>query len=192
MSEQYGFSYDPNRCIQCRTCEVACKSTHDIAPGIKWRRVLETWDGAYPAVTRAFLSLACLHCESPACMAACAAGAIVKRPEDGIVVVDRDRCNGCRDCFTACPYGVPQFGEDGIMQKCDFCLGTGGSPVCALSCPSGALGFGVLDELLAAPAGRTAVRMEGATGPSLVIVGNAALDAPLVKVENIVKQNLPE
>lgn len=169
-TKQYGFYYDAARCIQCRTCEVACKSTNNIELGVKWRRVIETWDGEYPNVSRTFFSLACMHCERPACVAACPTGAIIKRSEDGIVVVDRDKCNACRDCFSACPYGVPQFGEDGIMQKCDFCLGISEGPVCAQSCPSGALNFGILDELLATKTGDTTRRMDGTTGPSMIIV----------------------
>ncbi len=170
MSKQYGFYYDASRCIQCRTCEVACKSTHDIEPGVKWRRVIEIWSGEYPNVTRTFFSLACMHCEKPACAAVCPTGAIIKRVEDGIVVVDRDKCNGCQDCFSACPYGVPQFGVDGILQKCDFCIETGREPACAVSCPAEALNFGTLDELLEMKTGKTTRRMGGTTEPSIVIV----------------------
>jgi anaerobic dimethyl sulfoxide reductase subunit B (iron-sulfur subunit) len=170
MPKQYGFYYDAGRCIQCRTCELACKSTHDTEPGVRWRRVIETWGGNYPNVTRTFFSLACMHCEKPACVAVCPTGAIHKRVEDGIVVVDRDKCNGCQDCFPACPYGVPQFGKDGKMQKCDFCTGIGSGPACAVSCPAEALYSGTLDELLEMARGKAAKRMDGATKPSIIIV----------------------
>lgn len=170
MSKQYGFYYDAGRCIQCRTCEVACKSTHDLEPGVNWRRVIETWDGDYPNVTRTFFSLACMHCNKPACAEVCPTGAISKRSEDGIVVVDRDKCNGCRDCFTACPYGVPQFGNDGTMQKCDFCTGTGRKPACAASCPADALKSGTLDELLEMAKVKAARRLDGTIGPSMIVI----------------------
>jgi anaerobic dimethyl sulfoxide reductase subunit B (iron-sulfur subunit) len=170
MSKQYGFYYDAGRCIQCRTCEVACKSTNNIEPGVKWRRVIETWGGNYPDVTRTFFSLACMHCEEPACIVACPTGAIRKRVEDGIVVVDKDKCNGCQDCFTACPYDVPQFGKDGKMQKCDYCSGIGREPACVESCPAEALYAGTIDELLEMAKGKTAGKMDGATKPSIVIV----------------------
>jgi len=175
MSKQYGFYYDAGRCIQCRTCEVACKSTRNTEPGVKWRRVVETWDGEYPNVTRTFLSLACMHCEKPACAAVCPTGAIIKRAEDGIVVVDRDKCNGCQDCFSACPYGVPQFGDDGVMQKCDFCIERGGEPACAVSCPAEALNFGTLDELLEITTGKAVKRMDGPTGPSVIIANKLGI-----------------
>lgn len=170
MSKQYGFYYDAGRCIQCRTCEVACKSTNNIEPGVKWRRVIETWGGNYPDVTRTFFSLACTHCEEPACIVVCPTGAIRKRVEDGIVVVDKDKCNGCQDCFTACPYDVPQFGKDGKMQKCDYCTAIGRKPACVESCPAEALYAGTIDELLEMAKGKTAMKMDGATKPSMVIV----------------------
>ncbi len=173
MPKQYGFYYDAGRCIQCRTCELACKSAHDTEPGVKWRRVTETWSGNYPNITRTFFSLACMHCENPACIEACPTGAISKRAEDGIVVVDSVKCNGCRECLAACPFGVPQFGADGIMQKCDFCTGINKEPVCAESCPAEALFAGSLDDLMeiARKRGKTTRRMEGTTKPSIIIVG---------------------
>ena len=169
MTKQYGFYFDATRCVQCRTCEVACKSVHDIEPGIKWRRVLETWDGEFPKVTRSFLSLACMHCADPACVPACPIGAISKRIEDGIVVVDKDKCNGCRDCFAACPFGVPQFGSDGIMQKCDLCNGLGKEPACVPSCPAEALSYGTMDELAHLVLAGRAKQYSGDTKPSLII-----------------------
>jgi len=111
-----------------------------------------------------------MHCEKPACAAVCPTGAIIKRAEDGIVVVDRDKCNGCRECLPACPYDVPQFSDDGIMQKCDFCISIGREPACAVSCPAEALSFGTLNELLEMSTGRATKRMGGTTEPSVIIV----------------------
>ena len=172
MPAQYGFSFDENRCVQCRTCEIACKSTHNIEPGINWRRVTDTWEGEFPNVKRTFFSQACMHCEEPVCAEVCPTGAIHKRPEDGIVVVDRDACSGCRNCAQVCPYGAPQFGVDGIMQKCDYCTGLGKAPECAESCPAEALDYGTLDELMqrAKDKGKSASKMEGTTGPSIIII----------------------
>ena len=170
MSKQYVFYYDSRRCVQCHTCELACKSTHYLEPSVKWRRVIENWNGDYPDVTRTFFSTACMHCEKPACAAVCPTGAITKRPEDGIVVVDREKCNGCRDCFSACPYSAPQFGNDGIMQKCDFCISIGREPICTASCPAEALSFGTLDEPPETLTGKTFKRMDGTTKPSMFVV----------------------
>lgn len=180
MTKQHGFYFDADRCVQCRTCEVACKSMRNTEAGIKWRRVVEIWGGAYPNVTRTSFSLACMHCSRPACIEVCPTGAITKRGEDGIVVVDRDKCNGCQDCFWACPYGVPQFDDDGIMQMCDFCAGINVEPACTVSCPTGALRFGTLDELLEMGKGKAARRMSGPTEPSIVIVGKLPLAGLIV------------
>lgn len=170
MSNQHAFYFDSSRCIQCRTCELACKSANNVETGVRWRRLIDDWQGEYPHVARTFFSLACMHCGTPACAAACPPGAISKRPEDGIVVVDSAKCDGCGKCLPACPYGVPEFGEDGKMQKCDFCLGIGREPVCTLSCPTEALSFGTPDELSTRAAGKTLGALDGATEPSIVIV----------------------
>ena len=183
MAKQYGFYFDADRCVQCRACEVACKSVRDIEPGMNWIRVVDIWGGGYPNVTRDFFTLACMHCGKPACIAVCPTGAISKRDEDGIVVVDKDKCNGyngCRDCFSACPYGVPQFGEDGIMQMCDFCTGINIEPACAVCCPAEALKFGTLDELLEMAKGKGGKRMGGPTEPSIIVVGELQLTSLLI------------
>jgi anaerobic dimethyl sulfoxide reductase subunit B (iron-sulfur subunit) len=169
MAKQYGFYYDVSRCIQCRTCEVACKSIRNVEPGLKWRRVVEIWGGEFPNVTRTFFSLACMHCGKPACMEVCPTSAITKRAEDGIVVVDRDKCNGCQECFYACPFDVPQFGNDGTMQKCDFCIEIGGKPACAASCPAEAIHYGTMEELSELATGKVAEKLTGPTEPSIFI-----------------------
>jgi anaerobic dimethyl sulfoxide reductase subunit B (iron-sulfur subunit) len=171
MAKQYGFYFDADRCVQCRTCEVACKSVRNIELGVKWRRVVEIRWGVYPSATTTFFTLACMHCGKPTCIEACPTGAISKQSEDGIVVIDRDKCNGCQDCLSACPYGVPQFGDDGIMQMCDFCAEINIEPACAGCCPTEALKFGNLDELLEMAKGKGAKRMGGLTEPSVIIVG---------------------
>jgi anaerobic dimethyl sulfoxide reductase subunit B (iron-sulfur subunit) len=180
MAKQCGFYFDADRCVQCRTCEVACKTVRDLEPGIQWMRVVEIWGGVYPDLTRDFFALACMHCAKPACIEACPTGAISKRTEDGVAIVEGNKCNGCQDCFAACPYGVPQFGRDGIMQMCDFCTAIDMEPACAVSCPTEALKFGTLDELLEMAKGKVVRRMDGPTEPSVIIVGESELPALVV------------
>jgi anaerobic dimethyl sulfoxide reductase subunit B (iron-sulfur subunit) len=150
VMKQYGFDFDSGICVQCHACEVACKTMHEVEWGIRWRRVVGLWSGSFPVVTSRSVSFSCMHCGNPPCEAVCPTGAIKKRPEDGIVVVDPERCFGCHLCLMACPFGVPQYGADGKMQKCDLCLelvSQGKEPACVATCPSGALRFGTLQEL---------------------------------------------
>jgi anaerobic dimethyl sulfoxide reductase subunit B (iron-sulfur subunit) len=148
--EQYGFDFDASKCVQCHACEVACKASHNLELGIKWRRVVGIWDGHFPGVTSRTVSLSCLHCGNPPCEAVCPRGAIKKRLEDGIVTVDQEKCVGCHACLMACPFGAPQYGANGKMQKCDLCVDRvtqGKEPACVSTCPAGALSFGTLNGL---------------------------------------------
>jgi len=151
MNQGVGFYFNSKRCLKCWACEIACQQWHGIqAGGLKLRRVEEKTLGTFPDVTRTFFSLSCRHCARPRCVAACNVGAISKRNDNGIVLVDRDKCNGCRACLDACPFGIPQFDAAGKMQKCDMCLERiekGQSPVCSETCPTGALQWGNIENL---------------------------------------------
>jgi anaerobic dimethyl sulfoxide reductase subunit B (iron-sulfur subunit) len=127
------------------------------------------WAGRYPDLIYRTISFSCMHCGQPNCIEACPTDAITKRTEDGIVVVDRGECNGCGACVEACPFGVIQFDQDGIMQKCDLCidrLAQGKQPICIETCPSEALQFGTVEEL-SKLAGT--LQLGGSTRPSMLI-----------------------
>ena len=152
MNEQLGFVFRQDSCIQCHGCEMACKMWRQTERGVTWRRVLNLWQGDYPDVTCAALSLGCLHCAEPACVTVCPTGAITKRDTDGVVLADRSLCTGCQACLEACPYDVPQFGADGLMQKCDLCASgapavAGAAPPCVTTCPTGALDIAGLSPM---------------------------------------------
>ncbi len=86
-----GFYFDQTRCTGCFTCAVACKDWHDISAGPASRRQVYTMEtGSFPDVAVAFLTTSCYHCARPSCTGACPVGALTKRPQDGIVVVDRE------------------------------------------------------------------------------------------------------
>ena len=171
MSEQYGFYVDTSRCIKCWACQVACKQWNGIKAGTWTRRsVVETDEGTFPDVRRVFTSTACNHCEKPACMENCPVGAISKREEDGLVVVDDSVCIGCQTCARVCPFDIPRYrDDDGTMDKCDGCVACGKTPEdephCVATCPTKALRFGPLDEMEALAAEKGGKRMEGTTGP---------------------------
>jgi anaerobic dimethyl sulfoxide reductase subunit B (iron-sulfur subunit) len=172
MSTQYGFYIDTSRCIQCYTCEIACKQENNIKIGPRWRKVHTMWSGQFPDVKPVFISLSCMHCGKPACAAVCPTGAITKRAEDGIVLVDQKKCIGCRYCFLVCPFGIPQFSDDGTMQKCNFCLDRlkqGKKPACVVHCPVKALHAGTMNELSKMAAEQSVRKLAGATYPSVII-----------------------
>jgi Fe-S-cluster-containing dehydrogenase component len=171
-TEQYGFYVDTTRCIKCWACVVTCKQWHGIrANTVSRRRVDEENSGSFPQVTRTFTSLSCMHCEEPACVAICPSGALSKREEDGIVVVDKEVCINCKSCSTACPFDVPQYDEK--MDKCDACLSleraADEEPRCVITCPCQALHFGKLSELEPLAAKKNGTRMEGSTIPSVYL-----------------------
>jgi len=154
---QTGFYFDQTRCTGCYTCIVACKDWHDVPAGpASYRRVTTFEKGIFPDLFVAFLATACYHCDHPDCVPACPAGAITKRDDNGVVVVDREVCLG-RDacgaaCLEACPYDAPQFGaeDDPKMQKCDLCLERrleDKQAICVEACPMRALDAGPLSEL---------------------------------------------
>ncbi len=156
---QLGFHFDQRYCTGCQTCQIACKDAHNLPEGVQWRQVNEFADGGCiendgvitQNVRAWWLSLSCLHCKKPVCMTVCKPGAIRKRSEDGIVVLDQDKCIGCRRCVKACPYGAIQFNRlSRKASKCDFCLEDqlkGRTPACVSSCPLRVLTFGSLEDL---------------------------------------------
>ena len=171
---QYGFFVDTTRCIKCYCCEVACQQWHGMKAGTFMRRTVhEECTGAFPDVKRTFTSLSCMHCEKPACVGVCPVKALSKRSEDGLVVVDKAKCIGCRSCALACPFDVPRYGDKKIMDKCDGCLSLGRAaneaPRCVNTCPTKALHFGEVERMAALAAKKGGSRMDGETIPSVFI-----------------------
>ena len=99
---------DLRRCYGCHACAVSCKSENGVNLGAfrSWVNQIEI--GKYPNFMRYFLPRQCNHCEQPACIKVCPTGATYKR-EDGVVLINKDRCIGCRYCITACPYDARSF-----------------------------------------------------------------------------------
>lgn len=155
---QYGWTIDLTKCVGCHACSVACKAENNTSPqispltvrngkaiGVNYRQVLYREAGNYPSVTLQFVTMSCNHCYNPACMAACPVGAITKRSADGIVLIDYDKCIGCKYCVWACPYGAPQFNETTKkVEKCTLCvhrIDAGLKPACVTTCSGRALNF---------------------------------------------------
>jgi DMSO reductase iron-sulfur subunit len=140
-----GWIMDLTRCIGCRSCYVACKAENRTPLRTDWRYVVERENGTYPNVRREFMSLACNHCDQPACLKSCPVNAITKRASDGVVLLDQEKCIGCRYCVFACPYGAPRIDTDtNKVTKCTMCvhrLDAGLRPACEATCLTGAITF---------------------------------------------------
>lgn len=156
MMEQYGFFYDQSRCTGCKTCAVACKNWNGLPAGpLKYLRVYEYEKGSFPNVRLHFQWVPCYHCEEAVCISSCAPGAMYKEAKHGAVLIDSEKCDGCRECYDVCPYGALVFESDeaGVKaQKCTMCidrLELGEKPICVLACPTRALDFGPLSDLIA-------------------------------------------
>lgn len=143
---------DLERCTGCKSCEAACKQEHRLGPGEFRNKVIWSSGTSEPAL--AFLTLACQHCERPACLRACPVNpkAIVKDPVSGVVSVDEDRCTGCGECVIACPYSAMGYDAEGHHAvKCDLCSerrAHGQTTACASVCPTKAISFGAREDLL--------------------------------------------
>jgi Fe-S-cluster-containing dehydrogenase component len=164
--EFLGMLYDSTRCAGCQGCEFACAEAHGLpAPdfedvpvaGIQ-RKTDETRRTVINvfSTTRGevYVKRQCMHCNDPACTAACLTRAMFKNAE-GPVSWRGSKCMGCRYCMVSCPFDVPKFqyhSPNPKIEKCDMCidrLKEGLVPACAGQCPTEAIVFGTRRSLVA-------------------------------------------
>jgi tetrathionate reductase subunit B len=175
------FVFDTSICNGCYCCQIACKDEHcgnDWTPYAKpqpetgqfWLKLNEYVRGTVPKVKVHYVATLCNHCDEPVCLDACEVeGAIYKRA-DGLVIIDPERCTGCTNCVTACPYSAVYMNDAlQIAQKCTGCahlLDAGWSePRCVDACPTGALKFLEEEEAAALTAGAEVLRPEAELQP---------------------------
>ena len=160
---------DLSRCKNLKKCQSACNHMHQVHPGQNWIKVLGMQDADKTAPY--WQPTTCMHCDEPPCVKVCPVDATFKR-QDGIVLIDADRCIGCRFCMAACPYSTRVFNweepvlteevaaqpyscessmpqKKGTVGKCDFCpdmTRKGELPHCVSACPNGVFMFGDMNE----------------------------------------------
>jgi molybdopterin-containing oxidoreductase family iron-sulfur binding subunit len=157
---------DLSKCRNARKCVTGCQEMHNLPPDIEWIKMYLMRDSEDTAPY--WFPKPCLHCNNPPCVKVCPVGATFKRT-DGIVLIDNERCIGCKFCMAACPYSsrvfhwnephVEEKGVDeshyspetsvpakiGTVSKCDFCpdmVRMGKLPACVTECPNGVFYFG--------------------------------------------------
>ena len=186
-----GMVFDLKACIGCNACVVACKQENSLPDGVFFTRTLSHEYGEYPNVKRVYIPTMCNQCEDAPCEKVCPSGATYTR-DDGIVMVDGEKCIGCSSCAVACPYDMrtmldQNLFEDGLFgtgeltpfetqgydrwiagtaAKCDFCsqrVDQGMDPACVYTCPTNARIFGDLDDANSEPA--VAIRERGGRQP---------------------------
>lgn len=171
-NKKLGLVIDLDTCVGCHGCATNCKEWNtgghsapltDYDPygkepdGVWFNRVhsFEVKRGDRPNLTVNF-PRSCLHCDNAQCVTVCPTGASYKRSEDGIVLVNTDKCIGCKLCSWACPYGARELDTNqGVMKKCTLCIDRiynenlepeDRQPACVLTCPTGARHFGDLND----------------------------------------------
>jgi len=169
-----GMVFDLKACIGCNACVVGCKQENSLPDGVFFTKTLSEEYGVYPNNKRVYIPTLCNHCEDAPCEKVCPSGATYTR-DDGIVMVDDEKCIGCSTCAVACPYDMRTtmeadnfinglFGNGeltpfeeqgygrytpGTVTKCDFCsqrVDEGLDPACVVTCPTNARIFGDLDD----------------------------------------------
>jgi Fe-S-cluster-containing dehydrogenase component len=169
--KQLALVIDLNVCVGCHACVTSCKQWNasgeagylsDDNPygadptGTFFNRVQTFEVGQFPDTETVHFPKSCLHCEDPPCVPVCPTGASYKRAEDGIVLVDYDKCIGCKYCSWACPYGAREIDEhQKVMKKCTLCVDriydaklpeAERKPACVLACPTSARLFGDIHD----------------------------------------------
>lgn len=168
---------DLERCIGCRACEAACKLENRLTQGIYRNRVAWINPSGANGFRYLALNMLCQHCERPACLRACTTvPKAITRREDGIVLVEKARCVGCKECVKACPYGAMGFDfRTNKADKCTYCahrVERGLEPACVAICPGRALSFGEKEVLLQRAEGRAVMDIDHfLQNPSTIYLG---------------------
>lgn len=158
---------DVSKCTGCRSCQLACKQwnqqpakqtenrgTYQNPPDLQsntWTLIRFQEVADKDGVKWLFRKDGCMHCTDAACVKVCPSGAL-HYTEYGTVGIHHERCIGCKECVTACPFDIPRYdGATDKIYKCDLCLTriqAALEPACVKACPTGALKFGDKADML--------------------------------------------
>ncbi|WP_028987193.1 4Fe-4S dicluster domain-containing protein [Thermicanus aegyptius] len=146
---RYGMLIDTTKCIECFSCRVACQMQNGLPPEESFIKFYGQEEGTYPHVSYYTVPVQCQHCENPPCVANCPTGASYQT-EEGVVLVNEEKCISCKYCMVSCPYQARVVSEKtGVVEKCRFCIEEvrqGKEPICVTTCVGNARIFGDLDD----------------------------------------------
>ena len=148
---RYGMLINTKKCVGCYACRMACQMINKLEPEEAFISYKEIEQGTYPSVYAETVPVQCMHCENAPCQQVCPTHATYTT-DSGVVLVDEEKCIGCKYCMMACPYGVRAYdtGKDkGVIEKCTMCahlIDKGEKPACVKHCPGQARKFGDLDD----------------------------------------------
>jgi len=144
---RYAMTIDLTTCVACDACVLACKMENSVPDGHARDWTEQKLTESSTGMDLELFSNRCHHCEAAPCVAVCPTGASYIK--DGIVLVNKDLCVGCRHCISGCPYGARYLHPDNYVDKCTFCehrLGTDRQPACVEVCPTSSLVFGDVND----------------------------------------------
>lgn len=146
---RYGMLINTKKCVGCYACRVACQMVNGLESDEAFIKFDEMEQGVYPNVYAEVVPVQCMHCEDAPCEAVCPTHATYTT-DSGVVLVDEERCIGCKYCMAACPYGVRYMVEEsGDVSKCTFChhrTTEGLLPACVSTCVTTSRMFGDLND----------------------------------------------
>ena len=116
---KWGMVIDLDKCTGCQACTVACGMENATLPGEHWQDVLYYTEGEYPSANVKWFPRPCMQCENPSCVKVCPTKATYKT-DDGVVLVDWNKCIGCKYCMIACPYGVRFYTDEKPLVSPDI------------------------------------------------------------------------
>ena len=169
----YSMVIDLKRCVGCSGCVTNCKVANGTPPDMARSWIDRALEGTYPHARRTIVPKLCNQCDYAPCVEVCPEGANYK-DQNGVIIIDKELCIGCRNCMDACPYDARNYRSDSLgyfadelnpyevvayqampentVDKCDFCTGRTPDgqtpePACARSCVAGARFFGSSEEM---------------------------------------------